>query len=111
MFELVVFITFFYKGYLPKWSEEVFKVIGRKRLSGKNLYKVADLLEEEITGHFYEVNLQRVEKPEFFRIEKILKTKKTGSNTQYLVQWLGYPPKFNSWVSETDLDDGNQRST
>ena len=34
-----------------------------------------------------------------YEIEKILKKRGKGKNVQYLVKWLGYPNKFNSWVS------------
>ena len=40
----------FYKGYLSQWSEEIFRIIDRNNFSNKNLYKVEDLLGEEIKG-------------------------------------------------------------
>jgi hypothetical protein len=30
---------------------------------------------------------------------KFLKKRGQGNNVHYLVKWLGYPIKFNSWVS------------
>jgi hypothetical protein len=61
----------FHKGYLTQWSEEIFKIISRRRFSDKNLYKVIDLMGEEISGYFYELEIQRVTYPKSFRIEKI----------------------------------------
>ena len=97
----------FYKGYLSKWSEEIFKIISRKRFSGKNLYKLEDLLGEEISGFFYELELQKVEYPKVFRVEKILKSRKIGPKTEHYIKWLGYPSKFNSWISALDLENNN----
>ena len=56
-------------------------------------YKIADSAGEEITGTFYEQELQ-VTDQEVFRIEKIIKRKGDKS----LAKWLGYPDTFNSWV-------------
>jgi 2-hydroxychromene-2-carboxylate isomerase len=95
----------FYKGYLSQWSEEIFKIIDKKRFSGKNLYKVEDLLGEQISGFFYELELQKVEYPKVFRIEKILKNRKIGAKTEYYIKWLGYPSKFNTWISALDLQN------
>ena len=97
----------FNKGYLSQWSKEIFKIIDRKRFTDKNLYKVEDLLGEEVSGFFYELELQKVGYPKVFRIEKILKSRKIGSKTEYFVKWLGYPQKFNTWVNKTDL--GNEK--
>ena len=33
----------------------------------------------------------------------IVKKQKTKTTTKYLVKWLGYPDKFNSWIDEKDL--------
>ena len=93
----------FYKGYLQQWSDEIFKIVGRKRLSDVNLYSLSDLLGEKLKGYFYEPELQQVAQPEFFSLEKILKEKKIAGKKRYFVKWLNWPEKFNSWVSEDQL--------
>ena len=93
----------FYKGYLQHWSEEIFTIVGRKRLSGVNLYSLSDLLSEKLKGHFYEQELQRVTIPEFFSLEKILKDKQIDGKKHYFVKWLDWPEKFNTWISEDQL--------
>ena len=53
----------FAKGYTPQWTEEVFvisKVIRRKTLP---VYCLRDLHGQDIHGTFYEVEIQRVQKP------------------------------------------------
>ena len=80
----------FAKGYAPNWSEEVF-VINKIKNTVPWTYAINDLNGEEITGSFYEEELQKTTEKEF-RIEKILKRK---GDTLY-VRWKGYENSFNS---------------
>ena len=63
----------FAKGYTPNWSEEVF-VINKIKNTVPWTYAISDLNGEEITGSFYEKELQKANQKEF-RIEKVLKRK------------------------------------
>ena len=63
----------FAKGYTPNWSEEVF-VVSKIKNTVSWTYVVSDLNGEEITGSFYEKELQKISQ-EKFRIEKVLKRK------------------------------------
>ena len=63
----------FAKGYTPNWSEEVF-VISKIKNTVPWTYVVSDLNGEEITGSFYEKELQKTNQKEF-RIEKVFKRK------------------------------------
>ena len=63
----------FAKGYPPNWSEEVF-VISKIKNTVPWTYVVSDLNGEEITGSFYEKELQKTSQ-EKFRTEKVLKRK------------------------------------
>ena len=63
----------FSKGYLPKWSEEIF-IINKVKNTVPWAYLINDLKEEEIKGSFYEKELQKTNQKEF-RIEKITKRK------------------------------------
>jgi hypothetical protein len=48
--------------------------------------------------------LQKVEqKEEVFRIENILQTKTVSKKKFFLIKWLGWPDKFNSWEPENNL--------
>jgi Integrase core domain/Chromo (CHRromatin Organisation MOdifier) domain len=88
----------FKKGYLPSWSEEIFKIASRHP-SDPPTYVISDYSDEQIKGKFYAEELQKVVKEDdTFRVEKILKTRKRG--TEFLVKWKGYPDKFNSWVRD-----------
>ena len=53
---------------------------------------------EEITGRFYEKELQTTSQEEF-RIEKVLKRK----GDKLYVKWKDYDNRFNSWIDKKDL--------
>ena len=61
----------FSKGCAPNWSEKVFVVSGIKNTVPWT-YDISDLNGEEVTGSFYEKELQKTSQ-EKFRIEKVLK--------------------------------------
>lgn len=87
----------FKKGYLPSWTRELFKVVA-VHYTDPITYSICDYSDEAIKGKFYEPELQKVIPGDVFKVEKVLKTRKKYGKTQYLVRWLGYPPKFDSWV-------------
>ena len=89
----------FRKGYLPQWSEELFIVT--KRIDKKiPVYALKDFDDEVIEGTFYGWEIQKVTKAkdDLFKVERVLRKRKRNGKTEYLVKWLGWPAKFNSWV-------------
>ena len=87
----------FSKGYTPNWSEEVF-VIKKIKNTVPWTYVIDYLTGEEITGTFYEKELQKIDQQEF-RIEKVIKKK----GDKLYVKWKGYDNSFNSWIDKKDL--------
>ena len=87
----------FAKGYTQNWSEEVF-VVSKIKNTVPWTYVVSDLNGEEITGSFYEKELQKTSQ-EKFRIEKVLKRK----GDKLYVKWKEYDNSFNSWTDKKDL--------
>ena len=87
----------FAKGYTPNWSEEIFAIKEIKN-SVPWTYVINDLNGEEITGTFYEIELQKTNQ-ERFRIEKV--TKKKGN--KLYVKWKEYDNSFNCWIDKKDL--------
>ena len=63
----------FAKGYMPNWSEEAF-VIKKVKNTVPWTYVINDLNDEEITGTFYEKELQKTNQEEF-RTEKVIRRK------------------------------------
>lgn len=86
----------FEKGYLPNYTEEVFKISGVHRKSPIQ-YSLVDLLGEDIKGKFVSEELSPVDKEsnDVWKIEKVIRRDRKG---RYFVKWLGFPQKFNSWV-------------
>ena len=93
----------FEKGYTPNWTREIFK-IDKIKATVPVSYKIKDLNNEELTGSFYEQELQKIENfDETFDIDQIIKTKVVNKKTQYFVSWKGYPASFNSWVPKESI--------
>ena len=96
----------FSREYDQHWSGEVFTIAKRFRRGGVPIYRIKDYDGEDITGSFYQQELQKLDLKdnELFKIEPILKTKGSGVNKQYFVKWLYWPKKFNSWVKASDIE-------
>jgi len=101
----------FDKGYTSNWKKELFVI---KDIIYYNIpvYKLMDLMNEEINGVFYEEELQKVSNTKnIYDIDKILKTKTVKGEKQYFISWDGYPEKFNSWVPASSLNlDENKKN-
>ena len=87
----------FAEGYMPNWSEEVF-VVDKIKNTVPWTYVINDLNGEEITGTFYENELQKTNQKEF-RIEKVIKRK----GDKLYVKWKGHDNSFNSWINKNDI--------
>ena len=87
----------FANGYSPNWSEEVF-VIKKVKNTVPWTYVINDLNGDEISGTFYEKELQKTNQQEF-KIEKVIKRKLDKLH----VKWKGYDSSFNRWIDKKDL--------
>ena len=75
-------------------------------MQGKPLYTLEDYAGDPVEGKFYEEELQPVTVGEdnIYRIAKVISSRKRrGQPKEYLVKWLGWMPKFNLYISETEL--------
>lgn len=90
----------FQRDWHQKWTEEYFVVTQRLRKGKKNLYRLKDLLDEEIDGLFYESELHRIQKPEknVTRVDKVVRRRTRKGKREVLVKWSGWPSKFNAWI-------------
>ena len=82
---------------MPNWSEEVF-VVSKIKNTFPWTYIINNLNDEEITGTFYEKELQRTNQQEF-RTEKVIKRK----GYKLYVKWKGYNNSFNKWINKKYL--------
>ena len=82
---------------MPNWSEEAF-VVDKIKNTVSWTYVINDLNGEEITGTFYENELQKTNQKEF-RIEKVIKRKRD----KLYVKWKRHDNSFNSWINKNDI--------
>lgn len=99
----------FSKGAENNFTNEIFKIKRISHRQGLYTYILADLHDEEIDGFFYPEELalvgkDRLQEDQKFKIERIVATKGRGAKKLYLVKWLNYPEKFNSYVLASDIE-------
>lgn len=95
----------FEKGYWGNWTEEIFIVDQVKSRNPYVVYKLKDWNGDLIKGTFYEHEVQGVDKDlnGYWKVEKVLRSRRCGGRKEYFVKWEGYPSSMNSWVSEVDI--------
>jgi transposase InsO family protein len=90
------------KGYYPKWTDHIFTIKSAIPLQQRPMYKLVDGSGKVVDKRFYPEEVQKV-KENFYRIEKIIKRETRGGIPGFIVKWIDYPTKYNSWVSEHDI--------
>lgn len=91
------------KGYLPKWTRELFRVAKVIR-SSPVTYELVDWDGQSVQGKFYSEELEKVYPAKTFLIEKVIRRQ---GNRLY-VKWLGYPSSMNSWIKRSDVARASQ---
>jgi hypothetical protein len=94
----------FEKGYAPKWSKEVFKIVGVDKQQDPIMYQLEDQQQEQIQGKFYEPELQKTDLKDFAMIEKKIRSRTVNGVKQYYVKYDGYSDKFNEWINADQLE-------
>jgi hypothetical protein len=96
----------FNKGYKETYFQEIFEIVQRTPTHPPR-YKLADLLKEVLNGSFYEQQLVKVNynTSTMFRIEKVVRYRKTDKGKEALVRWQGYPTKFDTWLGVEGIVD------
>ena len=94
----------FEKGYENNYSYEVFTV-SEVLNTDPITYKLVDYLKNSIKGSFYSEELLKTKVPDYFEIDKILKTRTVGKKKEYFVKFVGHNNTFNEWVSEDQVRD------
>lgn len=94
----------FKKGYEQNYTDEYFTVMECLHRRPP-VYRLKDYDGEILQGTFYEPELQKVivDKNKTFKIEKVLSRKRRQGQNMVLVKWVGWPDKFNTWISEKQL--------
>ena len=97
----------FDKEASPKWTEELFIITSSYYVQGLPRYTLKDFDNEPLIDSFLPSELQKVEVNDSttYEIEKILKKRTYKRKKQVLVRWKGWPPKFDSWIDEKEVQD------
>ena len=92
----------FSRGYLPTFTDEVFKVVEVIDHLPIEMYRLTEWDGTDITGNFYPEELSLV-KGDVFKIEKRLKSRTVRGKKEIYVKWEGFPNKYNQWIPISDL--------
>ena len=94
----------FERGYLQNFTTEVWTVCEVMNNLPLARYRVKDSQNEILDCILNENELVHYTPKNKYAIHKILKTRHLNGKKQFLVNWLHYDDKFNSWVNEEDLE-------
>ena len=85
----------FDKGYKPKWTKEIFVITEAKTIGDGSIriYKVQDLVKQDILGYWYHFELQPSEKPGWI-IQNVVEE----DGDKLLIKWLDRPAAQNSYI-------------
>jgi len=64
---------------------------------------------EPIEGSFYEQELLKSAVPDYMEMDKVIQERKKGKKKEYLVSFVGWPKKFNRWLSEDEFEYVEQK--
>ena len=100
------------KGYYPNWTDEIFEVTNTSRGAQRPMYRIEAGDGTKIPQRMYTEDLQKV-KPNYYRIEKIIRRDTQNGVRGFIVKWLNYPSKYNSFVPESEIINfnANRRNT
>ena len=100
----------FEKESTATFSEEIYEISEVVQSTQPITYKITDLMGEPVEGKFYKEQLRKTDQT-IYRVDRILRKRKGKSGkAEVLVQWMGYPSKFNSWEkADTILRNDNVR--
>lgn len=92
--------TVFGKGYIPRWTKELFKIHKVLRTT-PTTYRLQSYNGDIIDGSFYRPEIQPVADKEFFEINEVLKRRTMNGKKEMFVSWVNYPDSENMWIPET----------
>jgi hypothetical protein len=98
----------FQREYDERYTGEIFKVKTRRVRGGLNIYTLTDFLQEDVEGTFYQPELQLItaDPNGVYKIERVLRSRKRrGVEKEFLIRWRHWPPKFDTWVKASDMED------
>ncbi len=95
----------FMRGFDESFARPHYVIYDRFRTQDIPQYRLKTIFNKKIPATFYQSELQRVRvsKNEVYTIDKILKSKGSGSNKMSLVSWIGFGPEYNTYIKHSDI--------
>lgn len=98
----------FQKGYLPRFTKEVFVVAEVHNERSPVVYRLQDAAGGTIKGWFYGNDLCRIRKRNddvepLYDIERVIRRKIRAGIEYVLVKWKGYSQRYNSWIPASSV--------
>jgi hypothetical protein len=90
----------FDRSFRPQWTDQTFTVDSIKPAPNKPFI----IINEQ---RYYPEQLQKIKDNKFYRIEKIIKSKRENRRLMHFVKWIGYPTSANSWIYASDIEKYN----
>ncbi|CAC5409379.1 unnamed protein product [Mytilus coruscus] len=97
----------FDRSYDEHFTREILRISQRMRMQVICVYLIKIFMDQPVLGHFYESELQKVNKDEdaLWFIEKKIKKRKLNGEVQCFVKFDGWSDKYNQWIPEKDITD------
>ena len=90
------------RGRYPNWTDQTYLVFKAMNGPNKPYYILKDSTGKLLNKRFYPEEVQLINQQPY-RVEKILKQRKTKKGKQFLVKWTNYPESENSWIQASNL--------
>ena len=97
-----------FRRQYDEWStHELYIIIATKTQEGIPKYTLKTWDNQKVEGDFFEDEIVkvRVNKNTEYKVEEVLFKKTLNGVKGFCVRWLGWPERYDSWVSEKDLKD------
>jgi hypothetical protein len=97
----------FEREYDEKWTNEYFIITDINTNQGVPVVSLKDYNNDPIEGIFYIPELQKikVDADTVYKIDKVISSRTVAGKKEYLVKWLGWDDKFNTYISEAELKE------
>lgn len=97
------------KGYLPRWTDELYEISGVYKKAGKLMYNLKDSEGNILRRRFYRDELQPVSSKTESRY-RILSRKFEKGKQLVRIRWLGYPATKDEWIPKEELTKLRKRT-
>lgn len=95
------------KGYLPNFTDATYTIKQIIKGAKRMMYKVVDYADQEYPRRLYAEDLLKVPPNPLYRIEKILRKRRSPRGPEVLVKFVNYPNSANQWIPESRIQNVN----